>query len=64
MSFILHLGWRGLVFQSDGGPAIAALKTAVAVATPTAELLPRESPAGELQSNGGIEVTVREVKKQ
>ncbi|CAK0861016.1 unnamed protein product, partial [Prorocentrum cordatum] len=64
MSFTLHLGYRRLIFQSDGGPAIVALKTAVAVATPTVEFLPRESPAGEHQSNGGIEVTVREVKRQ
>ncbi|CAK0870975.1 unnamed protein product, partial [Prorocentrum cordatum] len=63
MSFILHLGYRRLIFQSDGEPAIAALKTAVAVATPTVEFLPREPPAGERQSNGGIEVTVREVKR-
>ncbi|CAK0852608.1 unnamed protein product [Prorocentrum cordatum] len=49
-SFILHLGYRRLTFQIDGEPAIVALKTAVAVATPT--------------SNGGIEVTVREVKRQ
>ncbi|CAK0843171.1 unnamed protein product [Prorocentrum cordatum] len=64
MSFILHLGYRRLIFLSDGEPAIAALKTAVAVATPTVEFLPRESPAGEHQSNGGIEVTAREVKRQ
>ncbi|CAK0893991.1 unnamed protein product [Prorocentrum cordatum] len=64
MSFILHLGYRRLIFQSDGEPAIVALETAVAVATPTVEFLPRESPAGEHQSNGGIEVAAREVKRQ
>eukprot|EP00959_Pyramimonas_sp_CCMP1952_P312957 6550756-Pyramimonas_sp.AAC.1 len=36
MGFFLHLGYRRLIFQSDGEAAIAALQTAVAAAAPTA----------------------------
>ena len=61
------LGWLGLrrlVFKSDQEPAILALKQAVRESMPTVEFVMEESPVEEHQSNGTIEVTVREIQKQ
>ena len=58
------LGLRRLVFKSDQEPAILALKQAVRESMPTVEFVMEESPVEEHQSNGTIEVTVREIQKQ
>ena len=58
------LGLRRLVFKSDREPAILALMQAVRESMPTVEFVMEESPVEEHQSNGAIEVTVREIKKQ
>ena len=58
------LGLRRLVFKSDQEPAILALKQAVRESMPTVEFVMEESPVEEHQSNGTIEVTVRETRKQ
>ena len=58
------LGLRRLVFKSDQEPAILALKQAVRESMPTVEFVMEESPVEEQQSNGTIEVTVRETQKQ
>ena len=58
------LGLRRLVFKSDQEPAILALKQAVRESMPTVEFVTEESPVEEHQSNGTIEVTVREIQKQ
>ena len=58
------LGLRRLVFESDQEPAILALKQAVRESMPTVEfVMEEESPIEEHQSNGTIEVTVREIQK-
>ena len=58
------LGLRRLVFKSDQEPAILGLKQAVRESMPTIEFVMEESPVEEHQSNGTIEVTVREIQKQ
>ena len=58
------LGFRRLVFKSDQEPAILALKQAVRESMHTVEFVMEESPVEEHQSNGTIEVTVREIQKQ
>ena len=57
-------GLRRLVFKSDQEPAILALKQAVRESMPTVEFVMEESLVEEHQSNGTIEVTVREVQKR
>ena len=59
-----RLGLRRLVFKSDQEPAILALKQAVRESIPTVEFVMEESPVEAHQSNGTIEVTVREIQKQ
>ena len=64
---VADLDWlelRRLVFKSDQEPAILALKQAVPESMPTVEFVMEESPVEEHQSNGTIEVTVREIQKQ
>ena len=64
---VADLDWlvlRRLVFKSDREPAILALKQAVRESMPTVEFVMEESPVEEHQSNGTIEVTVREIQKQ
>ena len=56
------LGLRRLVFKSDREPAILVLKQAVRESMPTIEFV--MGPMEEHQSNGTIEVTVREIQKQ
>ena len=57
------VGLRRLVFKSDQEPAIFALNQAVRESIHTVEFV-MESPVEEHQSNGTIEVTVREIQKQ
>ena len=57
------LGLRRLVLRSDQEPATLALKQAVRESMPTVEFVMEESPVEEHQSNGTIEVTVREIQK-
>ena len=52
------------MFKSDQEPATLALKQAVRESMPTVEFVMEESPVEEHQSNGTIEVTVREIQKQ
>ena len=62
---VADLGWLGLrrlVFKSDQEPAILALKQAVRESMPTVEFVMEESLVEEHQSNGTIEVTVREIQ--
>ena len=64
--FVADLDWLGLrrlVFKSDQEPAILALEQAVRESTPTVEFVMEESPVEEHQSNGTIEVIVRERQK-
>ena len=58
------LGLRRLVFKSDQEPSILALKQAVRESMPTVEFVMEESPVEEHQSNGTIEVTVRDIQRQ
>ena len=58
------LGLRRLVFKSDQEPSILALKQAVRESMPTIEFVMEESPVEEHQSNGTIEVTVREMQNR
>ena len=58
------LGLRRLVFKSDQEPAILALKQAVRESMPPVEFAMEESPVEEHQSNGTIEVTVREIQNK
>ena len=65
--FVADLDWLGLrrlVFKSDQEPAILALKQALRESMPTVEFVMEESPVEEHQSNGTIEVTVREIQQQ
>ena len=57
-----RLGLRRLVFKSDQELAIVALKHAVRESMPTVEFVMEESFVEEYQSNGTIEVTVREIR--
>ena len=50
--------------NSDGEPAMKALKDAAAKALEGAESISRESPVGDHQANGDIESTVRTLKTQ
>ena len=64
---VADLDWLGLrrsVFKSDQEPAILALKQAVRDSMPTVEFAMEESLVEEHQSNGTIEVTVREIQKK
>lgn len=61
---LLHLGYRRCILQSDGEPAICALKNACVLRTPEVECVLRESPPGDHQANGDAEVSVREIKRQ
>ena len=58
------LGLRRLIFKSDQEPSILALKQAVRESMPTVEFVMEESPVEEHQSNGTIEVAIREIQKQ
>ena len=58
------LGLRRLVFKSDQERAILAHKQAVRGSMPTVEFVMEECTVEEHQSNGTIEVTVREIQKQ
>ena len=60
------LGLRRLLFKSNQESSILALKRGKAVreSMPTVEFVMEESPVEEHQSNGTIEVTVRETQKQ
>ena len=52
------------MFKSDQEPAFLALKQAVRESMPTVEVVMGESLVEEHQSNGTIEVTVREIQKK
>ena len=52
------------MFKSDQEPAILALKQAVRESMHTVEFVMEESPVEEHQSNGTIEVTVREIQNK
>ena len=53
-----------MVFKSGQKPAIVALKQAVRESMPTVEFVMDESLVEEHQSNGTIEVTVRQIKNK
>eukprot|EP00971_Amphidinium_carterae_P055647 1097198-Amphidinium_carterae.1 len=59
-----RLGYKRVFLQSDGEPAIVALKHAATVQMDGVEVVCQESPPGDHQANGAAEVTVREVKRQ
>ena len=58
------LGLRRLVFKSDQELVILVVKQVVGESMPTVEFVMEESSVEEHQSNGTIEVTVREIQKQ
>ena len=58
------LGLRRMVFKSDQEPAILALKHDVRESLPRVEFVMEEGLFEEHQSDGTIEVTVREIQKQ
>ena len=62
----ISIGWHCEDWCSNQikDPAILALKQAVRELMPTVEFVMEESPVEEHQSNGTIEVTVREMQKQ
>ena len=59
-----RLGYRRAMLQSDGEPSIVPLKTVTLLASPSVELVFRESPVGEHATNGVAESAMREVKRQ
>ena len=61
---IQEAGTRKIVLKSDQEHAIVALKAEARRAIPEVEILMQESPVGDHQANGSIEVAIRELKKQ
>ena len=61
---VADLDWLGLVFKSDQEPAILAIKQAVRESMLRVEFVKEECLVEEHQSQGTIEVTVREIQKQ
>eukprot|EP00971_Amphidinium_carterae_P257039 5102899-Amphidinium_carterae.1 len=64
VGLIKRLGYRRLILQSDGEHSIKALKDSCLPLLKGIEIIMREPPPGEHQSNGEAEVAVREVKRQ
>ena len=62
----ISIGWdcEDWCSTSDQEPAILASNGAVRESMPTMEFVMEESPVEEHQSNGTIQVTVREIQKQ
>ena len=61
---IRSTGYRRIILRSDQEPAILALKAAARHAMPEVEMILQESPAGDHQANGSIEVAIRDLKRQ
>ena len=59
-----EVGYNRLIFKSDNEPAIKSLKSAVKAATKGVEIVLEESKTGDSQSNGQVESSVRETKRQ
>ncbi|CAK9063829.1 Uncharacterized protein SCF082_LOCUS32984 [Durusdinium trenchii] len=62
--FITETGHKRLVHMSDNKPALMALKTSVSASLPDIEIVNKNSPVGDHQANGSIEVAIRELKRQ
>ena len=62
--FIQQTGVRRFTNKSDGEPAMKSLKDAAPKAPEGVESIGQESPVGDLQANGDIELGVRTVKAQ
>lgn len=62
--FMAETGHRRFLNCSDNEPAIVSLKEAAAQRLKGVEAVSRSSPVGDHQSNGAIEVGVRELKRQ
>eukprot|EP00435_Cladocopium_sp_Y103_P033123 s170_g8.t1 len=62
--FIKESGHKRLVFKSDNEPALVAIKESAASKMADVEVIQRNSPVGDHQANGMIEVSVRELKRQ
>ena len=60
---ITLLGYKKIVFKSDGEPAIKALKEAVRCEI-SADVIPEESPVGDHSANGDIENAIKQVQGQ
>ena len=63
VSLLRRLGCHRAILRSDGEPSIVALKTTTLLASPSVELVLRESPVGEHATNGVAESAMREVKR-
>jgi len=61
---VRETGYRRVVLKSDNEPAIVVLKQAARAELTDVECLMEESPVGDHQANGDIEVAVRELKRQ
>ena len=64
MRFLRESGHKRLVFKSDNEPSLVAIKNAVASRLPDVEIIQKNSPVGDHQANGMIEVSIRELKRQ
>ncbi|CAK9027043.1 Reverse transcriptase Ty1/copia-type domain-containing protein, partial [Durusdinium trenchii] len=62
--FITETGHKRLVHMSDNEPALMALKTSVSASLPDIEIVNKNSPVGDHQANGSIEVAIRKLKRQ
>ena len=62
--FVKELGYKRVIFQSDGEPAIVALSEAATLALPGVEVVPQHSAPDDHMANGEAESGVRELKRK
>ena len=63
-SFAQHLGYKRMVWKSDGEAAIVALKAHAADGLKGVEVVMQESPPEDHKANGAAEKAVQEIKRQ
>ena len=63
VGFVRDLGWKRLIFRSDGEPAIVALQRKAIEALAGVEVIPRHCPEDDHAANGAAEAAVREMKR-
>ena len=61
--YIKELGYRRILTQTDGEPAIVSLMESVAASLPEVEFVPQNSPPYDHSANGEAEVAGRELKR-
>ena len=63
VGFVRDLGWKRLIFRSDGEPAMVALQRKVIEALAGIEVIVRHCPEDDHAANGAAESAVREMKR-